>query len=67
MPHTSAKATAGILVIDDESSMGEFMKIMLAKEGYDVCVHTSAVAALDVLQKAQRSTDCARSATSRNP
>lgn len=35
-----------ILVVDDESSMGEFMSIMLGKEGYAVTTRTSARQAL---------------------
>jgi len=36
-----------ILVVDDEESMCKFMRIMLAKEGYDVEAEPSALKALD--------------------
>ena len=40
-----------ILVVDDEPSMGEFMKIMLGKEGYRVTFESSAQHALQVLRR----------------
>ncbi|MCP4583390.1 MAG: sigma-54-dependent Fis family transcriptional regulator [candidate division Zixibacteria bacterium] len=46
-----------IMVVDDESSMCEFMRIMLAKEGYSVLADTSAQNALKTLQNSQKSTD----------
>jgi DNA-binding NtrC family response regulator len=48
-----------ILVIDDEASMGEFMKIMLGKEGYKVTIETSAQHAL------QNFSDCQSNPLSR--
>ena len=48
---------ARILVIDDESSMGEFMRIMLGKEGYSVAAETSAHRALQNLKSAQKNSD----------
>lgn len=44
-----------IMVVDDESSMCEFMRIMLTKEGYEVESDTSAENALKTLEKTQRS------------
>lgn len=44
-----------IMVVDDESSMCEFMQIMLAKEGYDVSSDTSAKNALKTLNRTQTS------------
>jgi DNA-binding NtrC family response regulator len=41
---------ARILVIDDEESMCSFMEIMLAKEGYDVAITTSAPDGVDRLR-----------------
>jgi len=45
-----------ILVIDDEASMCEFMRIMLDKEGYKVTIETSAQDALKGLTNAQKDT-----------
>ena len=45
------------MVVDDESSMCEFMSIMLTKEGYRVAADTSAVNALKTLEKTQHSKD----------
>jgi DNA-binding NtrC family response regulator len=42
-----------ILVVDDESSMGEFMEIMLGKEGYSVTTETSANKAIGTLNLSQ--------------
>lgn len=44
-----------IMVVDDEDSMCEFMRIMLSKEGYTVTADTSAIHALETLNKAQKS------------
>jgi DNA-binding response OmpR family regulator len=44
---------AKILVVDDESSMGEFMRIMLGKEGYQVISQISAQRALQDLSQSQ--------------
>jgi len=44
-----------IMVVDDEQSMCEFMRIMLGKEGYDVRSDTSAGGALKTLEKTQKS------------
>jgi len=38
---------AGILIVDDEKDMRDFLKIMLRKEGYDVHAMASAAAALE--------------------
>ncbi len=46
-----------IMVVDDEDSMCEFMRIMLSKEGYDVTADTSASHALETLSKTQKSDD----------
>ncbi|UCC78753.1 MAG: sigma-54-dependent Fis family transcriptional regulator [Candidatus Zixiibacteriota bacterium] len=46
-------ANTRILVIDDETSMGEFMKIMLGKEGYSVSFETSAQHALRNFSQSQ--------------
>lgn len=46
-----------IMVVDDEDSMCEFMRIMLSKEGYAVTADTSASHALETLSKTQRSDD----------
>lgn len=46
-------ANTRILVIDDETSMGEFMKIMLGKEGYSVSFETSAQHALQNFSESQ--------------
>jgi DNA-binding NtrC family response regulator len=46
-----------IMVVDDEKSMCEFMRIMLSKEGYDVRSDTSASHALETLDKIQQSKD----------
>lgn len=46
-----------IMVVDDENSMCEFMRIMLSKEGYDVRSDTSASHALETLDKIQQSKD----------
>jgi DNA-binding NtrC family response regulator len=51
----TAVCKARILVIDDEASMGEFMQIMLGREGYDVTVETSAQSALKDLRRCQKS------------
>lgn len=45
------------MVVDDENSMCEFMRIMLSKEGYDVRSDTSASHALETLDKIQQSKD----------
>lgn len=42
-----------ILVVDDEESLCAFMKLMLAKEGYDVRTTVSAVEAIDLLNQDQ--------------
>ena len=39
-----------ILVVDDELSMREFLKILLEKEGYDVSTASEASSALDLIQ-----------------
>jgi len=44
-----------ILVVDDEASMGEFMRIMLGKEGYNVTFETSAQQALQNFSESQSS------------
>lgn len=44
--------STSILIVDDEQSLCEFMKIMLTREGYDVSFSTSATQAIDLLQKA---------------
>lgn len=44
-----------IMVVDDESSMCEFMRIMLVKEGYEVESDTSAENALKILEHSQQS------------
>jgi DNA-binding NtrC family response regulator len=54
MAVTEKVSKARILVIDDESSMGEFMQIMLGKEGYNVSAETSAQRALQNLNSAQK-------------
>ncbi len=48
------KTKARILVLDDESSMGEFMTIMLGKEGYSVTSEVSARKALEKLNQSQK-------------
>ena len=40
-----------ILVVDDELSMREFLKILLEKEGYDVITASEATSAIDLIQK----------------
>jgi DNA-binding NtrC family response regulator len=45
---------ARILVVDDEPSMCEFLRIMLAKEGYTVSLQTSASQALAQLRQNSR-------------
>lgn len=57
MAVTENASKARILVIDDESSMGEFMQIMLGKEGYTVAAETSAQRALQSLNSAQKIND----------
>ncbi len=54
MAVTEKASKARILVIDDESSMGEFMQIMLGKEGYSVSAETSAQRALLNLSSTQK-------------
>ncbi len=54
MATRTAISRARILVIDDEASMGEFMQIMLGKEGYSVTAETSAHNALRNLKRSQR-------------
>ena len=54
MVNTTAVSKARILVIDDESSMREFMRIMLGREGYEVTAETSAAGALQNLKRSQR-------------
>jgi DNA-binding NtrC family response regulator len=54
MAVTEKASKARILVIDDESSMGEFMQIMLGKEGYTVAAETSAQRALQNLNTTQK-------------
>lgn len=46
-----------IMVVDDEKSMCEFMRIMLSKEGYDVRSDTSASHALETLDRIQPTKD----------
>ncbi|NLI15786.1 MAG: sigma-54-dependent Fis family transcriptional regulator [candidate division Zixibacteria bacterium] len=46
-----------IMVVDDEKSMCEFMRIMLSKEGYDVRFDTSASHALETLDRIQPTKD----------
>jgi DNA-binding NtrC family response regulator len=53
MSHKNKSADTRILVIDDETSMGEFMKIMLGKEGYCVTFETSAQHALQNFSDSQ--------------
>ena len=40
-----------ILVVDDELSMREFLKILLEKEGYEVITASEASSAIDLIQK----------------
>jgi two-component system response regulator PilR (NtrC family) len=40
-----------ILVVDDELSMREFLKILLEKEGYEVITASEATSAIDLIQK----------------
>ncbi len=54
MVNTTAVSKARILVIDDESSMREFMRIMLGREGYEVTAETSGGRALQNLMRSQR-------------
>jgi len=42
---------SSILVVDDELSMREFLKILLEKEGYDVITASDAASAIDLIQK----------------
>jgi len=42
---------ASLLVVDDELSMREFLKILLEKEGYEVTTASDGHAALEVLEK----------------
>ncbi len=42
-----------IMIVDDEPSMGEFMQIMLGKEGYKVTSESSAKSALNDLKGCQ--------------
>jgi DNA-binding NtrC family response regulator len=53
MVTTTAISKARILVIDDESSMSEFMRIMLEREGYYVTAETSAHTTLKRLKQSQ--------------
>jgi DNA-binding NtrC family response regulator len=53
MSHIKKSTDTRILVIDDETSMGEFMKIMLGKEGYNVTFETSAQNALNSFPESQ--------------
>ena len=46
---TDSAARPRILVVDDEENLCAFMKLMLAKEGYDVVTTVSAREALDLL------------------
>ena len=46
---TDSAARPRILVVDDEENLCAFMKLMLAKEGYDVTTTVSAHEALDLL------------------
>jgi DNA-binding NtrC family response regulator len=57
MSKTTLQNAARILVVDDESSMGEFMRIMLSKEGYDIIAYTSAQQALSDLRQNSREPD----------
>ena len=59
MSYMNKPSNTRILVIDDEASMGEFMKIMLGKEGYKVTIETSAQHAL------QNFSDCQSNPQSR--
>ena len=54
MATTTAVSKTRILVIDDEASMGEFMRIMLGREGYEVTAEASAQNALRDLKRSQR-------------
>jgi two-component system, NtrC family, response regulator PilR len=47
----SGKDRHSILVVDDERSMRDFLKILLSREGYDVTLATSGEDALDTLQR----------------
>jgi two-component system, NtrC family, response regulator PilR len=49
-PGTSARAPR-ILVVDDESSMREMLRIVLRRDGYDVRVAPDGRAALDILKR----------------
>ena len=40
-----------ILVVDDELSMREFLKILLEKEGYEVTTASEASSAIDLIQE----------------
>jgi two-component system response regulator PilR (NtrC family) len=42
---------SSILVVDDELSMREFLKILLEKEGYEVFTASDAASAVDIIQK----------------
>ena len=46
---TDSAARPRILVVDDEENLCAFMKLMLAKEGYDVTTTVSATEALELL------------------
>ena len=42
---------SSILVVDDELSMREFLKILLEKEGHKVITASDAASAIDLIQK----------------
>ncbi len=48
-PYTSKVAMASVLIVDDERSMRDFLKILLEKEGHKVITADSGARALDVL------------------
>ena len=51
--HSYARPMASILVVDDELSMREFLKILLEKEGYGVQAAAEARTALALRREAE--------------
>jgi len=47
----NARPRARILVVDDEASMRDMLRIVLRRDGYDVQVAANGRAALDILGK----------------
>ena len=64
-PDRADRRPPRILVVDDEPSMREMLRIVLRRDGYEVLVAENGRAAIDVAASASRSTCCSRTSRCR--